>query len=352
MDILKLIESVPDYMNESADNIIIFQSIKYYRNLEGLNFTSKLSADDLKEIKKKILNNVTSLPLWENNYKIIESEQAPQELLLILYERGIAGQETIQTRNSTLIFGDDERFILRIGERDHLKFIVNSEFNQLDEMVQESQIYIGILDKILRFAYKEGLGYLTSSPRYLGHALNFSAMCHIPAIFALGQIQAFSQILQKYLIVLAGIMDSSLQTYGAFVQLKITSFLDTVEEVKNKMKSALDEIRDLENQMRNIISLERPIEIEDRIYKSYAILQNSKLLNIAEAFENLSNLRLGVELGYIKEIHPSFFDKVFFRILPNHIRVFYAVQEDDLTKEAEMRALLVQELLEKYYYAG
>lgn len=352
MDILKLIEHVPDYLYESTEDIVLFSSVKFYRNLEGLNFTPKLTDEQRNEIQKRILEKVLALPMWDKNYNIIESDQAPYELLLILHERGIAGNGTLEQRKSTLLFDNEERYVIRINERDHLTFSIRSSFHNFEESAQESLIYIGLMDKTLGFAYKDGLGYLTTSPRYLGHALNITAMCHIPAIFTLGQIQNFSSILQKYLIVLSGIMDTSMQTYGAFVQLKITSFFDTFDEVKNKMHSAFEEIRDLENQLRNIIVLERPIEVEDRISKSYAILQNAKLLNLAEAFENLSTLRLRVDLGYVKEIHPNFFKEAFLRILPNHVRVFYAVQGDDLTKEAEMRALLIQELLDKYHYAS
>jgi protein arginine kinase len=101
--------------------------------------------------------------------------------------------------------------------------------------------------------------------------------------------------------------------------------------------------------MRNLILLERPIEVEDRILKSYAILKNSRLLSLPEAYEHISNIKLGVELGYIRDLHPNFFKEAFFRILPSHIKVFHSLQDDDFLKESEMRALLIQELLDKYY---
>ena len=352
MDILKLIERVPGLFSETNGNIVQFVIYKYYRDLDGYKFPSKLSDEELKEIQRKVIEVAKELPMWENNFNIVETQQATTELTMILYERGILGSESLQRGNVALMFDESERHIIRVNERDHIKLIFRGAYSEMDEIGEESQIYVALLDRALNFAFKEGIGYLTSSPRYLGHALSISAMIHIPAIFLLGQIQNFSQILQRNLIVLSGLMDTTIQTYGAFVQIKITSFFDSFAETKTKMASTLEEIVELENQLRNLIYADRPVEVEDRIYKSLAILQSAKLLSLMETYEHLSNLRIGVDLGYIKDIHPGFFNEVFFRILPYHIKIYYGVSEDDLTKEAEMRALLIQELLDKYHYEG
>ncbi|MDI6851640.1 MAG: hypothetical protein QMD82_06885 [bacterium] len=352
MDILKIIKRVPDYFSETNGNIVQFVIFKYYRNLDGYKFPYKLSVQELNQIRDKVSEVAKELPMWENNYSFVEIQQVAAELSMILYERGILGAEGLQRKDVALIFDESERHVMRINERDHIKLIFRGAYSEMHEIGEESQIYAALLDKTLNFAFKEGVGYLTSSPRYLGHALSISALVHVPAIFLLGQIQNFSQILQKNLIVLSGLMDTVIQTYGAFVQIKITSFFDTFNETKTKMASTLEEIVELENQLRNLIYADRPLEVEDRIYKSYAILRSAKLLSLVETYEHLSNLRIGVDLGYVKEIHPGFFNEVFFRILPYHIKVYYGVSEDDLNKEAEMRALLIQELLDKYHYEG
>ncbi len=349
MDILNLIQKTPGYLEDSNDDIILFFSIKFYRNLSGFKFPLKMTESERKEAKEKLAAAIEALPIWGKKFELQDIATLPGHLLQIYYERGIIGYESFKNNYSSVAFDTEERFITRINERDHLKFIVRGTFKEYDDLTQEIEIYMGILDSKLDFVFKDGLGYLSASPRYLGHSLNISVVLHIPAIFTLGQIQSFSQILQRNMIILSGLMDTNIQTYGAFVQIKLTSFFDSVLEVKTKMKQTMEEIHDLENQMRNLILLERPIEVEDRILKSYAILKNSRLLSLPEAYEHISNIKLGVELGYIRDLHPNFFKEAFFRILPSHIKVFHSLQDDDFLKESEMRALLIQELLDKYY---
>ncbi|MEO0230389.1 MAG: hypothetical protein ABIL77_02400 [candidate division WOR-3 bacterium] len=349
MDFLNFIQKVPGYLEDADDDVVLFFTIKFYRNLEGFLFPLKMNGDDIRKVKEKVISALDLLPTWGKNLTIHEISTLPNHILQIYFERGIIGYESFQNKFSSVTFNSDERFVARICERDHLKFIARGTYKEFDDLTQEVEIYMGILDKKLDFAFKEGLGYLSASPRYLGHALNISVVLHVPAIFILGQIQSFTQILQKNMLILSGLMDTNIQTYGAFVQVKLTSFFDSTQEVRSKVRQSLEEIKELEAHMRNLILVERPIEIEDRIFKSLAILRNSRLLSLPEVYDHLSNVRLGVDLGYIKDLHPRFFKEAFFRILPSHIKVFYSVPEDDFLKESEMRALLIQELLDKYY---
>ena len=52
---------------------------------------------------------------------------------------------------------------------------------------------------------------------------------------------------------------------------------------------------------RELIVQNSSIELEDKVYRSYGILANSRLIQSAEA-TCLSDVRLGIDLGYIKGI--------------------------------------------------
>lgn len=53
---------------------------------------------------------------------------------------------------------------------------------------------------------------------------------------------------------------------------------------------------------RELIVQNSSIELEDKVYRSYGILANSRLIQSAEAANCLSDLRLGIDLGYIQGI--------------------------------------------------
>ena len=49
--------------------------------------------------------------------------------------------------------------------------------------------------------------------------------------------------------------------------------------------------------------MEASIELEDDIYRSLGILQNARIISAYEAMKHLSNIKLGIEMGYIKDIN-------------------------------------------------
>ena len=49
--------------------------------------------------------------------------------------------------------------------------------------------------------------------------------------------------------------------------------------------------------------MEASIELQDDIYRSLGILQNARIISASESMKHLSNIKLGIEMGYIKDIN-------------------------------------------------
>ena len=61
-------------------------------------------------------------------------------------------------------------------------------------------------------------------------------------------------------------------------------------------------IKTKENESRLLVNMEASIELEDDIYRSLGILQNCRIISVQEAMKHLSNIKLGIEMDYIKDI--------------------------------------------------
>ena len=48
--------------------------------------------------------------------------------------------------------------------------------------------------------------------------------------------------------------------------------------------------------------MEASVELEDDIYRSLGILQNARIISVQESMKHLSNIKLGIEMGYIEDI--------------------------------------------------
>ena len=75
----------------------------------------------------------------------------------------------------------------------------------------------------------------------------------------------------------------------------------TEEEIVKNIKVIAEKIIKNERQARKYLANEG-IELEDEIYRSFGIFTNCKKITEEETFELLSNIKLGVDLGILREV--------------------------------------------------
>ena len=73
------------------------------------------------------------------------------------------------------------------------------------------------------------------------------------------------------------------------------------EDIIDKFDMSIFKIINDEKQMRVDLFTKYKSEIEDRIFRSYAILKNAIMISEKEVIELLSDVRLGIEMSLINE---------------------------------------------------
>jgi protein arginine kinase len=87
-----------------------------------------------------------------------------------------------------------------------------------------------------------------------------------------------------------------------------------------------------------------PIELEDKIYRDYGILSNAMKLEENETLELLSFIKLGVDLGIIKEISDSKVSKLYLYTKPANLQIRIG-KELKLNEQEIERANVVKEII-------
>jgi len=60
--------------------------------------------------------------------------------------------------------------------------------------------------------------------------------------------------------------------------------------------------------------------LEDRIWRAYGTLKSAYILSSEETIELLSVVRLGSDLGIIKDVNPGLVNELFIIIQPAHLQ--------------------------------
>lgn len=178
-----------------------------------------------------------------------------------------------------------------------------------------------MLEAKLDFAFDEKIGYLTACPTNVGTGMRASVMMHLPVLTMMDQIgQIFSTISQVGLVV-RGIYGEGSQAKGNLYQISNQITLGKSEEdIIQNVVGVARQILMSERKIRQNLSGEARIRLEDKILRSYGMLTNAKLVSSQEALAYISDVRLGVDMGIIKNLKPSVLNGLFIMTGPAYIQ--------------------------------
>ena len=195
----------------------------------------------------------------------------------------------------------DETVGIMINEEDHIRIQVMSQGLELAGVYDMADKIDTLLDHALGFAFDEKLGYLTQCPTNLGTGMRASLMLHLPALQHSKAIGRIAGNLAKLGLTLRGTYGEGTEPKGALYQLSNQVTLGLSE------KAAIDNLQNIAMQL---VTQERSarqalaqnVETLDMISRSRGILKSARLLSNEECIKLLSNVRLGITLGEIKDV--------------------------------------------------
>ena len=286
------------------DNIILGTRVSLTRNINSYPFPHKLSQSESQVIANKINNIILkSDDLFHENFITYNMNEISQIEKNILIERGIISNKFSVSDIGSIIINENKTKFITINDQDHIKIsIYKDKFNVDEAFVMANQID-DILESKLDYAFDDKLGYLNSSLAKLGTGLKASVIAHLPILSLQRKIELYSGIANKLGLNIKGICNEKSNILGNMYDISTKSTIDKTE--KNSIESLKSLTRDIitrENQSRIIVKIEASIELEDEIYRALGILQNSRIISPSEAMKHLSNIKLGIEMDYIKDI--------------------------------------------------
>ena len=221
-----------------------------------------------------------------------------------LLEKNLVTEEFLnknQDRKSILI-NDEENICIMIGEEDHLKIQVYSAGLELENTLNLAIELDKKIEEVLGYCVSKKYGYLTAYPSNLGTGLKASVMLHLPALRKTNNIKKVLQVISNFGVEVKGVSSKEGKLIGDIYQISNKQTLGiTEEEIVKNIKVIAEKIIKNERQARKYLANEG-IDLEDEIYRSFGIFTNCKKITEEETIELLSNIKLGVDLGILREV--------------------------------------------------
>ncbi|MBR2152128.1 MAG: protein arginine kinase [Clostridia bacterium] len=325
-------------------DIVVSTRIRLARNLEQYPFPSRLNAE-----QRKVINSLFEDAMKKGNSTIANDfdfisleELNPFEARSMAERHLISPEFAARPEGHGVILNKDNSIALMLCEEDHLRLQVLSPGLALNEAYELAEKIESLLSETLNFAFSQRYGYLTECPTNLGTGLRASVMLHLPALEQVGGIQSLSKTLSKVGFTLRGTYGENSGALGALYQLsnQLSLGIDEYTALDN-LKGITHQVIEQEKAAREKLD---EMAIWDKVFRSYGILKNARILSSKEFFEHISNIRLGISMGIISDISIETVN-----VLSNDMQAATLISRYDEAKDSAnrdiLRAKLVRESL-------
>lgn len=332
------------YLQSGKDSDVVISSrIKFSRNLKDFKFNLK-DRNSIEQLENKIKDN---LYLIGYDLKFIKLKDLDDITKQSLVEKNLITQDFAFNKSDvgSILINDEENICIMINDEDHLKLQVFTYGLDLENALNLAVEIDKKIGKVLGYATNKRYGYLTSNPNNCGTGLRASVLVHLPALLETGNINQIFDIVSRFEVNIKRMNNKIRADENDMFLITNKKTLGLTEnEISESIKIIAQKITEQERRIRKLLA-KNSIELEDRIYRSYGILTNCRKISLEEANKLLSYVKLGTDLGILKELDDLRVQKLYLYIKPANMQKYLGKVLNSEDKDIE-RANIIKQIID------
>ena len=298
------------YLQNGKDSDVVISSrVRLARNLDKIPFKTRASKEDM----QKVLNKIEEItPSLGYGLKFLKLKDIDDITKLTLIEKHVISPDFAIDKEEigAILINEEENICIMINEEDHLRLQVFSSGMDLENLKNLIVEIDEKIDGLLDYAFSEQYGYLTACPTNVGTGMRASVMVHLPALTLTGNITKVLNVVNGFGMNIRGIYGEGTQSQGDIYQISNNQSLGITEnEIIKNLKTITEKVIEQERLARKYLA-KNQIELEDRVYRAYGTLAFSRKTSSEECRNLMSIIKLGTDLGIIKELNDSKVSKI------------------------------------------
>jgi protein arginine kinase len=253
----------------------------------------------------------------------VDLEHAPEIDRQLLVERHLISKQHAAAEGARgVAVGENETISIMINEEDHLRIQVLRSGLQLDEAWEQINGIDDALESKLDFAFHTRFGYLTACPTNVGTGIRVSVMLHLPALKLTGEIEKVFRAAKDMKLAVRGLYGEGTEATGDFYQISNQTTLGKSEEeiISDFRHLVIPKIIDYEHNARKMLLNDHTIALDDKVGRALGLLRTARLMATEETLFLLSHLRMGVNLGRVKDVDIRTINELFLLTQPAHLQ--------------------------------
>jgi len=302
-------------------DIVMSSRVRLARNLADYPFSHWASKKEQETVLETSRQSILSIKKLKDSLFLEIGKLDPIDKQFLVERHLMSKEHMVDSENKGLCVGQDEVISIMINEEDHIRMqVMKSGFN-LKEAWQILNDIDTELGNSLDFAYSVDFGYLTACPTNTGTGMRASVMLHLPSLVMTKQIGKVLQAITKLSLTARGLYGEGTEASGNFFQISNQVSLGHKEEdIIDNIERIIKQIVDHEQSARETLLSQNREALEDRIWRAYGTLKSAHIITSTETIDLLSLVRLGVDLGVIKQSDRALINELFVITQPAHLQ--------------------------------
>ncbi|MCM3588467.1 protein arginine kinase [Mesobacillus maritimus] len=320
-------QAVSSWMSEDGpdSDIVLSSRIRLARNLSDIKFPTIATKDSAEAVIQAIRERVIAGPSTQfGPLELLKVDEIQPLQKRVLVEKHLISPHLAENSlNGAFLLSENEEISIMINEEDHIRIQCLFPGLQLSEALKVANDVDDWLEEKMNYAYDEQYGYLTSCPTNVGTGLRASVMMHLPGLVLTRQMNRILPAINQLGLVVRGIYGEGSEALGNIFQVSNQTTLGKSEEdIVDDLKGVVAQIISQERSAREALAKTSNIQLEDRVFRSFGVLQNSRIIESKEAASCLSDVRLGIDMGYIKNISRNILNELMILTQPGFLQQY------------------------------
>ncbi len=312
-----------EWLKGSGPNsdIVMSSRTRLARNLDKLSFSHWADRRQQEDILIAVLDAAKAVTYLKDALFLRLKDMSEVDKLFLVERHLMSPDHTKDVQFKALIVDPKEIISIMVNEEDHLRIQILQSGLNLMECWRIIDALDTELSKKLSFAYSTKWGYLTACPTNTGTGLRGSIMLHLPSLVFTGQIGKILQATAKLGLNIRGLYGEGTEASGNLFQVSNQVSLGRAEEdIIDNIERIINQIIAREEATRRSVLAKNKDALIDRVWRAFGTLKNARIITSNETIALLSAVRLGVDVGIVKNMDRRMVNELLILTQPAHLQ--------------------------------
>lgn len=283
-----------------SHNVWLASNLSLSRNLQKYKFPSKLDKTRELQIISLIHESMGKCPDLSKPELFRAEEIGPLRKEFLL-EHFLISDGFYQAHSGEgFVIDESSEFLAVLNLTDHLQLNVLDTQQEIEKSWNRLVKIEGHLGKTLDFAYHPRFGFLTADPRRSGTAFTITLFLHIPAVIHTGELSELLEREKEEEVEAVGLQGKTNEMIGdILVARNLCTTGITEEYILTTMRMWATRAVIAEISIRKKLMENNNEQLKNKVTRALGLLTHSYQLEVIEALNALSLVKLGLEIGWI-----------------------------------------------------